>query len=1141
MSSSSKGEDPKEKHYQSRITRCADLEISNSNEIAPGPAAKKWIAEEKNRSTLRSAPESNSPAVDVYFSRDIADAESVDDIDDDMFLEEQTVAELGEGLYLRTGEAVVLNVTSPDKEVDGFISNGGGFAVVQQNTSAMVVFEKPTRSLKRKSRPSLLIRCGDVVMIKLVLTENDQTETKYLSIHRGWWLKWVNHEPKKNGHFSIHAAEDVEGVSAETQNSYITLGGAFWLRHKRWNGYHVGVRAQESATFGGRMLGLYESAYKTDDEDGPDQEIDADGETGGKWMKPILFRVNGTSLNAKATTPRADSDAFSFDGQDSDEPPNELHLTTTNSSLDVPVWIELMHRSSRRRQLAYVVRVIVDSDDGVKEDEEALDSATVFSRIRSGRTLAQIIQTGLGKSRGEVDIDQDLLKPIKIRRSNSTEVPQKVRHNLDTPILEQNGDPAATPKKSPSEPLSPAPKSPRGSLTMPSELLSTPYQSDADEVGSFEDSGDEISDDMDMSLAYAEKFTPTRKPRKGRQIIDKISQSVKSSTSKTSKQVVRQSKKVGKGTVSAGKAIIGPMSRSGLHSKKPPMREPKVAKVAKPSARSSNRKTKKELLAVNRTMKRIGKKHADTWLSVPNVLAGQLSPPEQSLRTTSHALSRMSNAAPHTQLAKEFEQIANQQFAAPSELDISFLQGGAVQLGVVPPDDQPLLYDSLVARCLWESHWREEWCGIYEKSIVFFGPTSKQSSLQLSYVDITSLRSLGSNVFSPIPGYPILAIETSWQCYYLAFPDEESRDICSGKIDEQIKYIAAQEVPDDAYKNLWKARFWQGFQDSVDAAGTTGNHKWAKVPSGSNPQHRSLMNGRRMVFDVEPFSSLEETDVLAMDKIEAFVATLLNLALATTFDSLEANPAAFAEFLDMTSQLRAIPLDRIDLSNPAALCIFTNLFHCLLHHALLLAIHGPLHKKSVGHFFRTTCYEVGGDVFSLAELYHCVIRGNMSKPVSPKNPYLDVPKKSASYSVYSLFYTDVRMNFVLNTGDISCPQQVPVLRPDSLELQLQGLSRTFVKRQLSIDHNKRTILLPKICDVYRNDFDDYGDSSNLACLAFCVSLLETEERVKITAFMAGDSPYAVKFSQCAEFYHQFLSPVNHQHEEVSSPVPNDVA
>jgi Protein of unknown function, DUF547 len=101
--------------------------------------------------------------------------------------------------------------------------------------------------------------------------------------------------------------------------------------------------------------------------------------------------------------------------------------------------------------------------------------------------------------------------------------------------------------------------------------------------------------------------------------------------------------------------------------------------------------------------------------------------------------------------------------------------------------------------------------------------------------------------------------------------------------------------------------------------------------------------------------------------------------------------------------------------------LFVNLYHCLLQHALLLAVNGPLHRRTVGNFMRASCYEIGGDVFSLAELQSCIIRGNMSRPVSPKPPYVSAPKKSNAYRFYALNYTDPRVNFVLVSYCRSAP------------------------------------------------------------------------------------------------------------------------
>ena len=126
--------------------------------------------------------------------------------------------------------------------------------------------------------------------------------------------------------------------------------------------------------------------------------------------------------------------------------------------------------------------------------------------------------------------------------------------------------------------------------------------------------------------------------------------------------------------------------------------------------------------------------------------------------------------------------------------------------------------------------------------------------------------------------------------------------------------------------------------------------QWAKVHSGSKVIPRTVLNSRRLAFDVDnpldqegdPEPDEGEVDQLA--RMEVFVANLLSSALSITPETLERNPDEFVEFLNKTSSLRCLPLRQIDLSHPAAVCIFANLYHCLLQHAMLLTIKGPLHK-----------------------------------------------------------------------------------------------------------------------------------------------------------------------------------------------------
>ena len=107
-------------------------------------------------------------------------------------------------------------------------------------------------------------------------------------------------------------------------------------------------------------------------------------------------------------------------------------------------------------------------------------------------------------------------------------------------------------------------------------------------------------------------------------------------------------------------------------------------------------------------------------------------------------------------------------------------------------------------------------------------------------------------------------------------------------------------------------------------------------------RQRAILNGRRMAFDIEPIEAEDNREYLR--QTSDLVADLLSMSLSFSFESLEKDPDAFVKFHDATSRLRTISLQRLDLTSSEAVCIFVNIYHCLLQHALLLTLNGPLYK-----------------------------------------------------------------------------------------------------------------------------------------------------------------------------------------------------
>ncbi|GAX27126.1 hypothetical protein FisN_13Lh326 [Fistulifera solaris] len=1117
-----------EKHNRCDITNIVEIEMCHTLFSETGNLAKRWM-------------ETNRLSSDVRYSLNERIEDEDGGVDEEYPVEEDddenAAAELGEGIYVRSGEVVTLKETVDDDDVgrvSSYLASGGGFGVLQEQNSCSIVIQKARGSQPRRGKPenSGLIKDGDTVLIKLV---GEDTETKFLSLHRGWWLKWVASVPTKNGFFTIHANE--RGKS--TQSSYLNLDGSFYLRHKRWSKYLVGVSREGSTTYGGRMLGLYNPkegnnralGYSAeDDELLPDADLHESDEKDGYWMYPLFLEI----CDVPSTLPSASEAKASSDYVvDNNESNKRATFLNEKREIDAPAWIEVMNRAQRVSQLAYVVRVMssqVDPEVILNESTKTRGEKSLFMRLRTGRDLSRIMRAGIHWRNSDAAIRN---AKRSLTESGKSQVPSALvtagtfngnttsqeagligRNGEDAPeeeyvkdFVEEDGAPrdfAASPRRRIDSEADNVATSP-GEEAMPYyDISGSFYQSDEDsELTDDSDSaGDhECQDGFDELESLSDDARPTR-AAKGRNFIGKIAQSVKSRTASTGKKVVRHSMRVGKGTVNAGKAII-----SGRPRNVPPQKEPRSAKPR------SRRRAEKDLHLPlnNRAIKRAERVELQ-WMGQSAPLAGELSAPEQSCRVVSSMLTRMSTISPDCAEASKFNNLLSSQILLKSQLDKSFLQGGPVELGVTPSVKKSVLFECLVARCLWESHWREEWCGLYEKCIAFYAPLSQESSCEISLKDIEGVRLLDPGTDSPIPGYPILTIETAWHCHYMVLNSDDTRASLKLKIDDAISSVEAQStVMSQTEAELRKARLWQRLQSS---SFSSVRGKWADVHCNQKLRKRVVLNHRRMAFDL-PTHDFE---------IHVFIESLLATALSFEFDSLQHHPEALTAFLDSTSVLKGLRLQDMDRSDPKTFCAYVNVYHCLLQHALLVTANGPLTKRSHESFMRTSCYEIGGDIFSLAELSNCIIRGNMCRPNPPKAPYTDAPKKSNSYRCFALPSYSPNVNFVVHTGDTSCSNNIPVLQSEYLADQVAAVAAVFLRRNVSVDRAKRTITIPKVLEVFRNDFpSDVSMSSALSCLRYCLRFLDEGLADTIYTLLQDEGSVTIKYRNAADQYHSRLS------------------
>ena len=109
-------------------------------------------------------------------------------------------------------------------------------------------------------------------------------------------------------------------------------------------------------------------------------------------------------------------------------------------------------------------------------------------------------------------------------------------------------------------------------------------------------------------------------------------------------------------------------------------------------------------------------------------------------------------------------------------LDVWFLNGTAAEMGVAVPSRPVPLMQSMVARALWESHWKEEWMVLYASHISFFSPGAKKPAWSLFLHDILAVRVPPGKIRFHFPGRYFLSIETLGRVYYFCFGSETLRD-----------------------------------------------------------------------------------------------------------------------------------------------------------------------------------------------------------------------------------------------------------------------------------------------------------------------------------------------------------------------------
>ena len=396
-------------HIRNNVSVHEEYEVSNAKVSALGKCAKEWIKANKaeignnapqlkqNHKKLPPLGKDSTQKIRQRFANQELEVNENsgnivslnDDNDDD---DRETVEELGEGIYLKSGDNIYLRDAS-SKDKCYFLSTGCGFAILQSQTPTLIQIQKPrynssiikytsrSKVSDKKMNSSKLIHSGDIVIVKQILDgkdENDPKNVQYLTTHKRKWLKWSSTMPKQNGYFQIFTNE-IEGypqngssehpISSEMQTSYVRLGGSFYLNHLRWSCYSVGTTVKSSARLGGRVLTLLSNQGTLEDSDDDDEVFLQDSyqlkekknlSTSLQLSAEIphnAFSFSSTSPRNSVSTIGSQNTSFFQRNDLSDKSSPESGVHFDYFRLDVPAWIEMAHRMDRTLQRVYVVRL----------------------------------------------------------------------------------------------------------------------------------------------------------------------------------------------------------------------------------------------------------------------------------------------------------------------------------------------------------------------------------------------------------------------------------------------------------------------------------------------------------------------------------------------------------------------------------------------------------------------------------------------------------------------------------------------------------------------------------------------------------------------------------------------------------------
>ncbi|XP_065182359.1 uncharacterized protein LOC135813068 [Sycon ciliatum] len=215
--------------------------------------------------------------------------------------------------------------------------------------------------------------------------------------------------------------------------------------------------------------------------------------------------------------------------------------------------------------------------------------------------------------------------------------------------------------------------------------------------------------------------------------------------------------------------------------------------------------------------------------------------------------------------------------------------------------------------------------------------------------------------------------------------------------------------------------------------------------------------------ECEPQSATEVAEVLRSSIVLLYNDYLSIDGRHVDYTSL-ASSKLFSQYEQLTAELLRLDIGKLT-DNAEKIAFFINVYNALVIHANVER--GP--PKSAWDrqkFFNTSCYTIGGHVYSLQDIENGILRGNKKGVGALRKPF----GKTDPRRISIVEQPDYRIHFALVCGAKSCPP-IKTYTALGLDEELSLAANSFLQDggvQVSVEKNE--ISLNRILAWYKSDF-----------------------------------------------------------------------